>query len=222
MLNKHLQRDLDRLQEHLVAMLGSVEQAVFKAVRALQERNVELAEEIMEGEDQIDEDENMIEDECMKILALHQPFATDLRRIVVALKIITDLERIGDLAEDIAERAVALAKLPEIAVPEQVQRMADITTSMVREAIESYLESDSQMARKVIRMDNQVDECNREGIEEMIRLMEASSAHIRPALSMFSAIRMLERIADHATNIAEEVVYLVEGEIIRHRPDEWE
>lgn len=215
----HMQRDMDRLQQSILSMLASVEEAVYKAVKALQERSVELAEEIIEGEDQIDEDENVIESECLKILALHQPVATDLRRVIVALKIITDLERMGDLAEDIAERAIALATMPPINIPTHVQKMTDLTTSMVRESLDSFVNLDSRMARKVIRLDDEVDRYNIESINDVIEIMKKSPDNVEPGLSVFSAIRHLERIADHATNIAEEVVYLAEGELIRHRPD---
>lgn len=219
-MSKHLQRDLDALQHAILSMVSSVEEAVYKAIQALQQRRPELAEEIMDSEQQIDEDENHIENECLKMLALHQPVATDLRRIVVALKIITDLERMGDLAEDIAERAVVLSRMPEIPVPPQLQQMTDVTTSMVRQGLDSFVNLDSRLARKVIRLDDEVDHYNREIIDRLVQIMKQSPEHVEPGLSLFSAVRHLERIADHATNIAEEVIYLVEGEMIRHHTEE--
>jgi phosphate transport system protein len=219
LMTKHFQRDLDKLQQHLLSMVSSVEEAVYKALRALQDRRVDLAEEIIDTEEQIDEDENNIEEDCLKILALHQPVATDLRRVVVALKIITDLERMGDLAEDIAERALALARMPEIPVPPQMQRMADVTTTMVRQGLDAFVNLDTRLARTVHRLDDEVDQYNRESIAALLGIMKQSPEHVEPGLSMFSAIRHLERIADHATNIAEEVIYLAEGEIVRHRPE---
>jgi phosphate transport system protein len=210
---------LDKLQRDIVAMAASVEDAVYKTVRALQDAQVDLAEEVLDGEKQIDEDENAIEDECLKMLALHQPVATDLRRIVAALKIITDLERMGDLAEDIAERAIALAalpKLPPVLMP--LERMTDLTTSMVRQSLDAFVQQDTRLARKVCRLDDEVDELNKSIIEQLIDIMRKSPDYVEPGLSLFSAVRHLERIADHATNIAEEVVYQSEGEIVRHRP----
>src|SRR5918911_1708786 len=124
---KHLQRDLDNLQRDLLAMAASVEEAIHLATRALQERDAELAEQVIAGETQIDQEENHVEEECLKILALHQPVAVDLRRIAAAMKINTDLERMGDLAEDIAERAARLAQLPPIPIPEKLQAMTDMT-----------------------------------------------------------------------------------------------
>jgi phosphate transport system protein len=218
-MSKHLQRDLDKLQRDIVAMAASVEDAVYKTVRALQDFKIDLAEEVLDGEKQIDEDENVIEDECLKMLALHQPVAKDLRRIVAALKIITDLERMGDLAEDIAERAIALVglpKLPPVSMP--LERMADLTTSMVRQSLDAYVHQDTRLARKVCRLDDEVDALNKSIIDQLILMMRESPDYVEPGLSLFSAVRHLERIADHATNIAEEVVYQAEGEVVRHRP----
>lgn len=215
---KHLLRDLDILQKSIVSMASAVEESVYKAIRALQERKIEVADEVMDGEDRIDEDENRIEEECLKILALHQPVATDLRRIVVALQIINNLERMGDLAQDIAERAMALAKLPQIPVSPKLQKMTDLTITMVRQSLDSFVNQDTRLARAVLRLDDEVDQYNSDIINELIQLMKQSPNYVEAGLSMFSAVRHLERIADHATNIAEEVVYLSEGELIRHRP----
>jgi phosphate transport system protein len=217
-MSKHLERDLDNLKEDLLILAASVEEALHKAIRALQERDPELSEEVIVGDKQIDEDENRVEEECLKMLALHQPVAIDLRRIAAALKINGELERMADLAEDIAERAVHLAGLPPIAVPSRLQRMTDLTTSMVRQALDAFVNLDARQARTVCRLDDEVDRYNNEIIAELIAVMRSSPAMVEPGLSFFSATRHLERIADHATNIAEDVVYLVEGEIIRHRP----
>jgi phosphate transport system protein len=215
---KHLLRDLDNLQHDLLALAASVEEAVNLAVRALQERDPRLAEQVIAGDDRIDQEENHVEEECLKILALHQPVAVDLRRIAAALKINTDLERMADLAEDIAERAERLAQLPPIPIPEKLQRMTDLATAMVRESLDAFVNLDVRQARRVIRLDDEVDSHNHDIIEELLDMMRRSPEMVEPGMSLFSAVRHLERIADHATNIAEDVVYLVEGEIIRHRP----
>lgn len=217
-MSKHLERDLDDLKEDLLILAASVEEALHKAIRALQDRDAELATEVIEGDKQIDEDENRVEEECLKMLALHQPVAIDLRRIAAAMKINGELERMADLAEDIAERAVHLAGLPPIAVPARLQRMTDLTTSMVRQSLDAFVNLDARQARTVCRLDDEVDRYNNEIIAELIADMRSAPAMVEPGLSFFSATRHLERIADHATNIAEDVVYLVEGEIIRHRP----
>jgi phosphate transport system protein len=217
-MSKHLQRDMDNLQHDLLALAASVEEAIHKATRALQDRDAGLARQVIDGDNQIDQEENHVEEECLKILALHQPVAVDLRRIAAAMKINTDLERMADLAEDIAERAVRLTQLPPIPVPEKLQRMTDLTTSMVRQSLDAFVNLDTRQARRVCRLDDEVDRHNEAIIEELIRAMRAAPEMVEPGLSLFSATRHLERIADHATNIAEDVVYLVEGEIVRHRP----
>jgi phosphate transport system protein len=217
-MGKHLQRDLDNLQRDLLTLAASVEEVIHKSIRSLQDRDVELAQEVIAEDNQIDQEENHVEEECLKILALHQPVAVDLRRIAVAMKINSDLERMADLAEDIAERALHLARLPQVAVPRKFQAMTDLTTSMVRQSLDAFVNLDARQARRVCRLDDEVDRFNREIIEEVIDLMRSGPDLVEPGLSLFSANRHLERIADHATNIAEDVVYLVEGEIIRHRP----
>jgi phosphate transport system protein len=217
-MSKHLERDLDNLKQDLLTLAASVEEALHKAIRALQERDARLAQEVIDGDDRIDADENHVEEECLKMLALHQPVAIDLRRVAAAMKINGELERMADLAEDIAERAVHLAGLRPMTVPAKLQRMTDLTTSMVRQSLDAFVDLDARLARTVCRLDDEVDRYNTEIIAELIAAMRASPDQLEAGLSFFSATRHLERIADHATNIAEDVVYLVEGEIIRHRP----
>jgi phosphate transport system protein len=218
-MSKHLQRDLEYLQRDLLTLAASVEEAVVTATRALQERDAAIAQHVIDGETEIDQEENHIEEECLKMLALHQPVAVDLRRIAAALKINNELERMADLAEDIAERAAHLATLPAIAVPEGLQQMADLTTTMVHQSLDAFVNLDATQARRVCRLDDTVDRYNSDIIQELIALMRKSPEMVEPGLSLFSATRHLERIADHATNIAEDVVYLVEGVIIRHHPE---
>src|SRR5207302_10634234 len=124
----------------------------------------------------------------------------------------------ADLAEDIAERALSLVRLPAIAVPEKLQRMTDLTTSMVRQSLDAFVNMDARLARLVCRLDDEVDRYNDSIIKELIGIMQAAPEMVEPGLSLFSATRHLERIADHATNVAEDVIYLVEGEVVRHRP----
>lgn len=213
----HLTRDLDRLQRDLVALAALVEDTIQKATRALQTRNAALAREVIAGDGQIDREDNHLNEECLKIFALHQPVARDLRRVAAALMITTDLERMGDLAEEIAERALALIGQPRLAVPDRLQRMADLTAVMVRQALDCFVTLNQEEAERVLRMDDEVDRYNGEIIAELIATMKSSPDLIEPGLSLFSATRHLERIADHATNIAEDVIYLIGGEIVRHR-----
>src|SRR5437016_3752539 len=146
---KHLERALENLQGALVALASSVEEAIHKAIQALQERDSTSAQEVITGDSQIDQDENRIEEECLKILALHQPVAIDLRRIAAALKINTDLERMADLAEDIAERTLHLSRFPPIPIPHKLQRMTDLTTTMVRQSLDAFVNLDARLARRV-------------------------------------------------------------------------
>jgi phosphate transport system protein len=217
-MSKHLQRDLDNLQRNLIALASLVESSIHKAIRALQTRDPRLAREVIGGDSQIDQEENHIDEDALKILALHQPVAGDLRRITAAMMINTDLERMGDLAEEIAERAIHLSNPPHLPIPSKLQEMTDLTTAMVRQSLDSFVNLDTREAQRVMRMDDLVDRLNSEIIQEVIERMKSAPELIEPGLSMFSAVRHLERIADHATNIAEDVIYLVEGEIIRHRP----
>jgi phosphate transport system protein len=214
----HLQRDLDRLQRDLLSLASLVEGAIYKSTRALQTRDAALAREVIAGDGQIDLEDNHINEECLKMLALHQPVARDLRRITAAMMITTDLERMGDLAEEIAERALHLVNIFHLPIPDNLLRMADLTTVMVRQSLDSFVSLSKEQAERVLRMDDEVDRYNDEIISELIEAMQSSPSMIEPGLSMFSATRHLERIADHATNIAEDVIYLIDGEIVRHRP----
>ena len=158
-MSKHLERDLANLQRDLMTLASSVEEAIGKAIKSLTMRDHGLAQQVIDGDRQIDEDENHVEEECLKMLALHQPVAVDLRRITAALKINAELERMGDLAEDIAERAIHLATLPPIPLPNKLQRMTDLTTSMVRQSLDAFINLDVKLAAMVCRMDDEVDRC---------------------------------------------------------------
>lgn len=218
-MSKHLQRDLEQLQRDILDMGQAVQEAVTMAVRAVLDRDAGLAHDVIAGDDQIDLQENHVEEECLKIFALHQPVANDLRRTAAVLLINTDLERMADLAVEMAERAVELARPPHIPVPDNLPRMSELATSMVRQCIDAFVRTDVGAARKVVRLDDEVDRLNAEIIDDLIRLMQLNPALIAQGLSQFSVVRHLERIADHATNIAEDVMYLVEGEIVRHKPE---
>ena len=218
-MSKHLQRDLENVQRDILTMFGAVEEVIDKASRALCERRRDLAEQVLAADDDIDRRDVQIEEECLKILALHQPVAVDLRRVATVIKINSDLERIADLAVNIAERAQSLASQPNFPIPSKLRRMVELATLMVRNALDSFVNLDARAARQVCALDEEVDRYNREIIEELNDLMRSRSEMIAPAMQCFSASRHVERIADHATNIAEDVIYLVEGEIARHKHD---
>jgi len=215
-MSKHLERDLEALEREILAQSSLVEEMIAKSCRALLDRRVDLSSEVFEGEQQIDVREVKIEEECLKILALHQPVAVDLRRTATVLKINTELERIADLAVNIAERTNSLSDYIDFEIPGKVERMAVKATDMVHDALDAFVELDVELAREVCRRDEEVDVLNREVIDELSDAVRDQPTLIEPALHAFSISRHIERIADCATNIAEDVIYLVEGEIARH------
>jgi phosphate transport system protein len=164
----------------------------------------------------VDREEVELEEECLKVLALHQPFAIDLRFIVTVVKVNNDLERVGDLAQNIAERAIALSELPQLGVPLEFERMAEGTRKMVRDALDSLVKQDTDLARQVIDADDEIDQIHEQMFSDLQELMRSDPDRITRAVHTISASRNLERIADLATNIAENVIFLVDGDVIRH------
>jgi len=215
----HLQRDLELLEQNLLNQSSMVERMVYRSVESLRELRVDVAQEVLASEETVNYREVEIEEECLKILALHQPVAVDLRRVATVLKINGDLERIADLAVNICERAHSLVHHPDFQMPPHLEEMADAAISMVRDSLDAFVRLDVAAAREVCLRDDVVDDLNRQVIADLRDLVEASPADIEPALHFYSASRHVERIADHATNISEDVIYLVDGEIARHRHD---
>jgi phosphate transport system protein len=218
-MTKHMQRDLERLQALVLKMAGDVEGAVYSAIRALRDHDRDAARKVIDGDTEIDLMENELQEECLKILALHQPVAVDLRRVAAVLLISTDLERMGDLAVGIAERAEMLSAPPYLAVPDRLTHMTTAAANMVRKALDSFVHLDATTARQVVKLDDEVDDDNDHIIDWLTAEMMKRPENVAPGISLFSAVRHLERIADHATNIAEDVIYLVEGEMVRHHPE---
>lgn len=215
----HLERDLGTLEQDLLAQSARVEEMIRLACRGLCDRKLAVSDELHEREPAINEREVRIEEECLKILALHQPVAVDLRRVATVLKVNGDLERIADLAVNISERNDVLAMSPELPLPTFLEEMAEAAIEMVRDALDAFVHSDVGLARRVRHRDDDVDALNRRVIDEVYEAIRRAPDLIDPALHLFSASRHIERIADHATNIAEDVLYLVEGEIARHQRD---
>ena len=213
----HLTRDLDSLHRDLLSMCAKVEQVVHMAVDGLGNPDETFARELARQDDEIDRWDVQIEEECLKILALHQPVSIDLRRIATVMKITAELERVADLGVHIAERACAMVPEPEIPVLDKLREMARVALEMLHGVIDAYVALDSNKAREVCARDDIVDELNREIIQELVQTMQRSPELVEASMHLFSASRHVERVADHATNIAEDVVYLVQGEIIRHR-----
>lgn len=217
-MSLHLIRDLEDLHRDILTMCGMTEELVARAVDELGRTSDDRAERFAAEDKKIDWYDVQIEEKCLKILALHQPVANDLRRTVTALKISKELERCADIGVHIAERVEGLSKLSASSqIPKRLTQMAGIALDMLRRSIDAYVELDTEKARAVCADDDLVDELNREVIREVLEQMRSNPDQIEPGLSLFTASRHLERVADHATNIAQQAVYMVEGEIIRHR-----
>ena len=217
-MSRHLQRDLDKLKKEILQLGNMVETAISNAILSLNDRRPDLADQVISNEIHIDNKEVMIEEECLKILALHQPVAMDLRFIVVVLKVNNDLERMGDFAVNIAKRALFLSsEKPIPSPPEFSEVMSNNIRTMVMNSLDAMVKLDVDLARSVIAMDNEVDDINRQMYVEFQTLVEEDPTTIKRALGLLSTSRYLERIADLATNIAEDVVFMVEGEVIRHQ-----
>jgi phosphate transport system protein len=213
---RHLERELDRLTRRLLALSALVEENVGKAVAAVIERDAELAAEVIAADTHVDEDEVEVEEECLKILALHQPVANDLRFLVAALKLNNDLERIGDLAVNLAEQAEVLTGKAEVAPPMDIGHMASIVRSMLARALDALVSQDSAAARAVCAADDEVDALHRSMYTKVEESIRRNPDHTGTYIQYLSVSRYLERIADHATNIAEDIIYVIEGEIVRH------
>lgn len=210
------QRQLLKLEQRLEEECALVEEAVQKAVKAFQMRDPDLADEVIDGDERIDNQEVDIEDECLQILALYQPVAQDLRFVVAALKINNDLERVGDLAQGIAKRARILVKHPEIDVPFDFHSMATSALDMLKCSLDAFSRFDVEAARQIRPMDEKVDEKNREAAEMIARATRDNPDHQHALLQCFAVARSLERLGDLATNIAEDIIYITEGVIVRH------
>ncbi len=218
---KHVLRQIDRLKERIVAVASKAETAFLQAIKATVDRDVALALAVIDGDEEIDGLEVDVEEECLKLLALYQPVAADLRFIVSVLKINNDLERVGDLAVNIAERAAYLTAAADLGAGIDFERMARVTRGMLARSIEALVAGDTDCARRVIASDDEVDGMNRDIYELVKAEMRRRPEAIDRLIHCLAIARHLERIADHATNIAEDVIYMVEGEIVRHKPEDY-
>ena len=220
-MTMHLQREIEKLKTLVLELGAKVENNVHQAVQALHVRDLELAREIIGADFEVDKAEVFLEEECLKILALHQPVAIDLRFLIAVLKINNDLERIGDLAVNIAERATYLSAQEPVDIPFDFLGMSDKTKEMLRKSLESLVNMDTRLAKEVCGMDDEVDAINRQMYDQVQEGIRRNPAQMGSLIHCLSTSRHLERIADHATNIAEDVIYMVAGEIVRHKAEEY-
>jgi len=200
-------------------MAGLAEQAIRNAIGALVERNTPLAEKTIAEDQKINEMELLIDERCLRLLALHQPMAADLRFITSAMRINTELERIGDQAVNIAERAISLNQEPQLKPYIDIPRMAQITQSMVKDVLDSFVNGDTNLARSVCERDDQVDALNDQVFRELLTYMMSDPKTITRSVHLIIVSRCLERIADHTTNIAEGVIFMVKALVIKHHAD---
>jgi phosphate transport system protein len=218
---KHLQREIENLKKKILNLSARVEAAVHDSTEAIEERDGDLAQRVIDNDIEIDQQEVEVEEECLKILALYQPVAIDLRFIIAVLKINSDLERIGDLAVNIAERAVFLATQPKPDISFDFVGMAQEAQSMLKKSLDALVNMSIELAQEVCASDDTIDAMNRQMYLKVQDSILAHPEQIASLIHLLSVSRHLERIADHATNIAEDVIYMSEGQIVRHRTEEY-
>lgn len=213
---QHFQRELERLKRKILSVGSLVEERVGDVKQAINTLDSALAEKVIQSDYAIDELEVEVEEECLKVMALHQPVAVDLRFIIAVIKINNDLERIGDEAVNIAKRIQSIASKPAPEINIDFSTMADTAEEMLKLSLDSLVNFDLDTAFKVLPMDDKVDKINGEAYEKIKEALRQNPAHPGQLINLMLTARHLERIADHTTNIAEEVVYMIEGEIVRH------
>ena len=213
---RHFQEDLDALKERLLAMGGLAEERVREAVHGVKDRDGAALDAVLAGDEPINEFHMEVDDRCFKLLALHQPMAADLRVIVAAVKINTDLERVGDLAVNIAEAGKRYLQHPPVKPLIDIPRMGDLAQKMLRDALDAFVRRDMALAEKVLAEDDTLDALKTQIFRELLTYMLQSPETIEPALDLILISRHLERIGDHATNVAEDVIFILSARDVRH------
>jgi len=216
-MTKHFEKEISRLRKKILHLATMVEERLRAAVDSITKHDLSLAEKVIRTDGDVDSYEVEVEEECLKILALHQPVAADLRYVVATLKINSDLERIADLAVNIAERTMTVSRYPDVKCPFNLQQMLDVATEMVRFSVESLIQNDTQMAWRVIQDDDIIDGQNANAYKVVRERIQTDPDNSEYYISLLSVSRNLERIGDHATNIAEDIIYMTDGEIVRHQ-----
>ena len=217
---KHLEKELERLKKLIYALSAHVDENLELAVKSIQENNIELAQKVIADDKLIDELEIEVEEECLKALALYQPVAIDLRFIIAVMKMNNDLERIGDLAADIAKNGILISKAPKPKIPLDLHQMSYLVKTIVRKSLDALINIDSYLAREVIKDDLEIDAMKGEMKSEIVAALQREPEHAEALMTLLAVTHRLERIGDHATNIAEDVIYMVEADIVRHQPAE--
>jgi phosphate transport system protein len=216
---RHFQQELEQLKGKLLAMSALVESAIFRSITAVVQRDRKLAEEVLQSESRVNQMEIEIDDQATSLLALQQPMAGDLRLITSVIKINTDLERMGDLAVNIARQALALMDEPPVQPLIDIPYIGGLVQSMLRMALDAFVAKDAELARRVLASDDVVDNLRTAFFQELVSFMQREPTHIPQALQLLSIVRNLERIADHSTNLAEDVLFFVQGIDVRHQSE---
>jgi phosphate transport system protein len=219
-MERHFDHDLQQLKEKLLTMGSLAETMIHGAVKALTDRNVGLVQDVYRHEKDVNQLQIEVDDRCLKMIALHQPTASDLRFITAAMKINADLERIADQAVNISQTTEYLLQEPQLKPLIDVPRMAEISKKMLKDALDSFVDRDENLARSVLVRDDQVDELKSQLFRELLTYMISDPSTIKRGIDLILISRNLERIADHATNIAEDVIFVVAGKDIRHRSED--
>lgn len=210
-------REIENLKEQLLKMALLAEAALDQSIKALSARDPDLARQVIQGDKTINDLEEELDAVCVRIIALYQPVATDLRQVMAVDHLIVELERLGDLAVNVAEEVLNLEQFPAVELHRDLSRMSNMVQRMIRDSLRAFISQDAALAREVCKQDNEVDYLDRALIQELLEYMGRSREAVTIGLSQITVIRNLERAGDHATNIAEQVVYMVEGENVRHR-----
>jgi len=217
---KHLEKELERLKKLIYTLGARVDESLELAVKSFQENDAELARKVIKGDGLIDDLEVEVEEECLKALALYQPVAIDLRFIIAVMKMNSDLERIGDLAADIAKNGISINKGTKPRIPLDLHQMTYLAKAIVRKSLDSLLNIDTYLAREVLKDDEEIDGMKAEMKAEIVDALTRDPEHAETLITLLAATNRLERIGDHACNIAEDVIYMVEADIVRHQLDE--
>jgi phosphate transport system protein len=222
-MKRHFDEELKELYKEILRMGVMTQEEIFKSTESLKNREKDQAQEVIASDEKIDELELAIDEKCIDLIARFQPMASDLRFIATAMKINADLERIADLAVDISERALELINKPILKPLIDIPKLSEVAQKMVKDAIDAFVNRDVELARSVVRADSQADSLRNKVQDELINdYMARDAKTVDRAVPLLLIARYLERICDHATNIAEDVIYMVEGKVVKHHPEELE
>lgn len=214
---QHIRREIENLKKLILDLSAMVEENVYNSVNSIGKRDSRIAKKTIESDSEVNEMEMNIEEECLKVLALYQPVATELRFIVMLMKINADLERISDIARNIAERSLHLADKEKVDIPFNFSEMADITMWMLKKSMDAFVNQDLELAQSVTSRDDEVDEINRHMYDRVKTDVRENIANLDQLVDILCISKNLERIADHSVNIAEDIIYMISGKIVRHK-----